>query len=103
MKFFCITDKNKGYMRLGTLVLSVIILLVLFLLLYQYWSTKNYIASFTGKWCIDVELTKKETSYWKEKPEDTLRKMFAAAEGNIYEIQPKRIVRDFSYNGKKES
>ena len=92
MKFFCITDKNKGYMRLGTLVLSVIILLVLFLLLYQYWSTKSYIASFTGKWCIAVELTKKETSYWKEKPEDTLRKMFAAAEGNIYEIQPKRIV-----------
>lgn len=28
--------------------------------------------------------------------------MSAAAEDNIYEIQPKRIVRDFSYNGKKE-
>lgn len=102
MKIFCITDKKKDYMRCGTLVLSVIVLLVLSLHLYQYLSTKNYIVPFTGKWCIDVELTKKETSYWKEKSEDSLRKMSVAAEDNIYEIQSKRIVRDFSYNGKKE-
>lgn len=102
MKIFYITDENKGYMHLAALILSVIVLLLLSLLLYQYWSTKNYIVPFTGKWCIDFELTKKETSYWKEKPEAVLRKVSTAAEDNIYEIQPKRIVRDFSYNGKKE-
>ena len=100
MKIFYIIGKNPKNIGIFILILLIVILLSLFL--YQYFITNIYIKSFTGKWCIDTNLTKRKTSYWKYRSEESLKKMVEVTENNIYEIQPQRIIREFSYNNRKE-